>query len=250
MPEYTRHPGFETDDENALPPAPSEPPEPPAPRLDHRSTGPTSVAGKARSSKNALRHGLYSADPLLPGEDPELYELFVMGFYDSCDPAPGAETVLVHRLADAAWRIRRASGAEIAIYQPDTHPLPPHGTPLVWLGGPGDPQTVEAPALPPDATPGQVYLYRLRTGGDPFRGISRHAERLHRQFCRDLVSFHSLRRISLDREANRPPNPYLGRKDRDGYYISRHSDWPGHMELWDLEVRLGLHDHDGNLPDP
>ena len=35
-----------------------------------RSTGPRTDAGKHKSSQNALSHGLYSTQTLLPGEDP------------------------------------------------------------------------------------------------------------------------------------------------------------------------------------
>ena len=39
-----------------------------------RSTGPVTIAGKAASSQNALRHGLTSKNIVIPGEDPAEYE--------------------------------------------------------------------------------------------------------------------------------------------------------------------------------
>ncbi len=36
-----------------------------------RSTGPQTIEGKARSSQNARKHGLFVRDTLLPGEDPQ-----------------------------------------------------------------------------------------------------------------------------------------------------------------------------------
>ena len=36
-----------------------------------KSTGPKTVEGKAASSKNAFKHGLYSKSACIPGENPE-----------------------------------------------------------------------------------------------------------------------------------------------------------------------------------
>ena len=45
-------------------------------RNARKSTGPRTLVGKARSSKNAVRHGLLSRDVLLPDEDPEQFDTF------------------------------------------------------------------------------------------------------------------------------------------------------------------------------
>jgi hypothetical protein len=39
-----------------------------------RSTGPRSLAGKARSRLNAVKHGLTATHSLLPGEDPKEFD--------------------------------------------------------------------------------------------------------------------------------------------------------------------------------
>jgi hypothetical protein len=38
-----------------------------------KSTGPTSIEGKQRSSMNAITHGIFAKIPLLPGENSGLY---------------------------------------------------------------------------------------------------------------------------------------------------------------------------------
>ena len=44
-----------------------------------RSTGPKTEAGKQRSSKNAVRHGLTAETVIEPFEDPEDYKAFRRG---------------------------------------------------------------------------------------------------------------------------------------------------------------------------
>ena len=39
-----------------------------------RSTGPRTQSGKARSRFNALKHGCRAKLPILPGEDPAVYQ--------------------------------------------------------------------------------------------------------------------------------------------------------------------------------
>ena len=71
------------------------------------STGPRTPEGKLRSSRNALRHGLTAASPVLPTEDPEAYESHLRSFLDEYQPATPTETQLVRELADTAWRLNR-----------------------------------------------------------------------------------------------------------------------------------------------
>jgi hypothetical protein len=78
------------------------------------STGPRTATGKARSSKNALRHGLGSALPVLPGESPRAWEDFRDGIVASLAPAGPLETELAGRVALSLWRLRRMAAYEAA----------------------------------------------------------------------------------------------------------------------------------------
>jgi hypothetical protein len=71
------------------------------------STGPRSVAGKRRSSLNALTHGLTARTAVLPSEDFAAYQLNCRQFHDEYQPATPTETQLVRELADTAWRLNR-----------------------------------------------------------------------------------------------------------------------------------------------
>ena len=71
------------------------------------STGPRTEAGKQRSSRNALRHGLSAQTAVLPNEDPETYQRHIQQFLDEYAPATPTETQLVHEIANTAWRLNR-----------------------------------------------------------------------------------------------------------------------------------------------
>jgi hypothetical protein len=78
-----------------------------ASRNGSRSKGPTSAAGKATSSTNAVSHGLNSKMLLLPGEDVAEYEDFTGHWFSSLGPTTFAEAQIVALIADAAWRLER-----------------------------------------------------------------------------------------------------------------------------------------------
>jgi hypothetical protein len=80
------------------------------------STGPTSEAGKAKSSLNAVRSGLTGLAVLLPGDDAALYQAHVSHFIESYAPAGDDERNLVQSLADTAWRLLRIPSLEMGIY--------------------------------------------------------------------------------------------------------------------------------------
>ena len=80
------------------------------------STGPTSEAGKAKSSLNAVKSGLTGRTVLLPGDDAALYEAHLSHFVESYAPAGDDERNLVQSLADTEWRLLRIPSLEMGIY--------------------------------------------------------------------------------------------------------------------------------------
>ena len=80
-----------------------------------KSTGPRTPEGKARSSKNALKHGLLSQDAVIPGEDPAEFDRHLTLYEDTYLPHNCIERELVRQIADAAWRMRRLSRIETTI---------------------------------------------------------------------------------------------------------------------------------------
>jgi hypothetical protein len=79
------------------------------------STGPTTPAGKARSSRNALRHGLRSELPVVPGERAEDWQEHEAGVVQSLAPAGALERELAARVALCLWRLRRVTRYETAV---------------------------------------------------------------------------------------------------------------------------------------
>src|SRR5271165_3090538 len=88
------------------------------------STGPRTPEGKLRAARNALRHGLTAASPVLPTEDPAAFETHRRQFLDEYQPANPTETHLVHELADTTWRLRRIPLIESRLISGhDSHPV-------------------------------------------------------------------------------------------------------------------------------
>ena len=80
-------------------------------RNAQKSTGPKTAQGKARSSRNAMKHGLLACHLILhddlyedPAEFDQLFDELVAGFA----PQTPAERLLVERIAACYWRLRRA----------------------------------------------------------------------------------------------------------------------------------------------
>ncbi len=81
-------------------------------RNAERSTGPTSAAGKARSSRNNLRHGLTGQINILPTEDREAHDRFCNELVDSLKPETPMEQQFAHSIAEDNWRLNRARAIE------------------------------------------------------------------------------------------------------------------------------------------
>ena len=77
-----------------------------------KSTGPRTARGKAKSSANALKHGLTAERAVVSGEDVEEYREFVQGIFDALQPQDAMEAELVGQVVSFTWRLRRAARYE------------------------------------------------------------------------------------------------------------------------------------------
>jgi hypothetical protein len=82
-----------------------------------RSTGPKSEAGKRRSRRNAVRHGLTVETVIEVLEDTEDYKAFELSVTADFDAQTAVERELVLRLASLLWRLRRATAIETGLLQ-------------------------------------------------------------------------------------------------------------------------------------
>jgi hypothetical protein len=73
-----------------------------------KCTGPKTAGGKAASSKNSLKHGLYSATIVQPGEDQEEYDSIHREIQVLYQPRNSSERSMVDEMAVARWKLRRA----------------------------------------------------------------------------------------------------------------------------------------------
>jgi hypothetical protein len=79
-----------------------------------RSTGPRTAAGKARSSHNALQHGLRANSALLPGESATEWREHREGVLIALGAKGALETALADRVALILWRMRRIGACDAA----------------------------------------------------------------------------------------------------------------------------------------
>ena len=86
-------------------------------RNAQKSTGPKTQSGKARSSQNAVRHGLTAETVIGPLEDPADYQAFEQAITIAYDAETAVERELVLRLASLLWRLRRATSVETGLLQ-------------------------------------------------------------------------------------------------------------------------------------
>ena len=84
-----------------------------------RSTGPRTEAGKRRASLNAVTHGLFCSDPVLPGEDSVQYVKFRNGLLNArgLRPQDELELSIAEQYVLARWRLRRLPGAEAGVHE-------------------------------------------------------------------------------------------------------------------------------------
>jgi hypothetical protein len=77
-----------------------------------KSTGPKTAEGKARSSRNALKHGIFCKQLLMPGEDGGQLREIRKDYYFTLKPQNALELAMVERIVQSHWRLARCERAE------------------------------------------------------------------------------------------------------------------------------------------
>ena len=95
-----------------------------------KSHGPKTAEGKAKSSQNALRHGLTANSPTLPTESEDDFQTLLDAYLDRYHPADAIETELVQTLAITRWRLRRVGMIESCMLENEMEQSRRH---LSWL---------------------------------------------------------------------------------------------------------------------
>ncbi|MHB1562450.1 MAG: hypothetical protein ACYC61_33835 [Isosphaeraceae bacterium] len=80
-----------------------------------KSTGPRTEAGKARSRRNAITHGLNAHIETLPDDEKDAFEQRLNAWKAALQPCTPYEEDLVRRLAGYSWRLDRAERAQTAL---------------------------------------------------------------------------------------------------------------------------------------
>ncbi|MEL6827812.1 MAG: hypothetical protein AAFN91_16310 [Pseudomonadota bacterium] len=77
-----------------------------------KSTGPKTKAGKERSARNAIKHGLFTDILLLPHEDGAALAMLKNNLHADFRPVTHMQAIVIDRLAMLIWRERRLAQAE------------------------------------------------------------------------------------------------------------------------------------------
>jgi hypothetical protein len=138
-------------------------------RNGSRSRGPVTSEGKGRSSRNAVRHGILTAN-VCAGDTPEQQEAFT-GLLDQLRaelrPSGLLERLIVERIAAVLWRTRRVLDFEAgSSLERDNAPPKPFDRLLRDYGTdePSDPAALErgqtlSRSLPPEGPLGLAMRY-------------------------------------------------------------------------------------------
>ncbi len=71
------------------------------------SSGPKTESGKAISSQNSFKHGLYSSRLVIPSEDPAQLDALKATLFAEHRPANETEALLVQEMAEHYWLMKR-----------------------------------------------------------------------------------------------------------------------------------------------
>jgi hypothetical protein len=98
------------------------------------SRGPKTTEGKARSSRNALKHGLRAAKHVvLPDEDAAGFAALEAALIAELAPKSVLQRIVVGRIARAAWRLERSERIEVDLFTERLAAVPDGGVGLALI---------------------------------------------------------------------------------------------------------------------
>ena len=163
-----------------------------------KSTGPRTPEGKARSAANALKHGFYAVDPVIPGEDEDQYEGVRSEYYRDLCPRGVLERSLVEHIVACSWRLERLRRYEGTVLEELI-------TDQVVIQGTDRVEQRLGPRL-------GDYIHRMLTDGT-MEKLSRLEQRMEKSLYRALAEFRTaqqLRRVAeAEAAAQSKPAPWV-----------------------------------------
>jgi hypothetical protein len=165
-------------------------------RNARKSTGPRTPAGKTAVHLNALWHGAFATDLLLPGEDAAAFSQLRDEFRSLYQPASQAEEFLVSRMVLASWRLQRLAAMEsrvlrahAGLHSSDSDLVRTVKTAI--LGAGPEPESSPEDSAPSD--PLALAWIRDSNGGNALAKLARYQTALERSFYRALHELQLLR---------------------------------------------------------
>ena len=156
-----------------------------------KSTGPKSPEGKARSSKNALYHGLTSEDLVIQGEESEEdLNALIQDWFSHYKPVGALEAHYVRLIAISNWRLQRMMRMEtgyldLKIEKTNSDDFEP---------APGDERIMSNRLIGLSA----INSFSATNG---YSNFNRHEARLQRTLERAIVGLHQLQAIRMARQS-------------------------------------------------
>ena len=191
------------------------------------SSGPSSPAGKAKASLNAVKTGLTGRTVLLPSEDAAAYETLIRGYEAELQPIGQRERDLVQSIADSVWRLSRIPALELAFYAK------------------GRLDCADAfSEYDPQSRASMIDLQTLLTYEKQLRNLQLQEARLHRRKEKDLAE---LRQLQQERrqEAERQRLEVLDEAARQ-FVLARHDKTPYDPQANGFEFSIDeVEDHVG-----
>ena len=178
------------------------------------STGPRSLAGKARSSRNAMSHGLTAKQPLLPGESAEEASGLRRAIFSSLSPQGALENQLVEQIVRSLWRLSCVAAIEMALFEWAAHyQAQCYDAPIETAEGllRNDPTALPTPDLQDSLTFGRMFEVLLSEGVT--EKLGRYETMLQRQVSQGLKDLRDMQapRRKIDEELSKPPEKRTAR---------------------------------------